>query len=114
MHTIEVCGVDRDEDLVADPVPVLQAKLVFSVKGADEVRDNGGRFGDGPGAILCACDEEGGFAVMACSNEAWWGAVGGGGVIRRVSLVGDQVVVDVELFEEPEDTLGLGALGVAG
>ena len=114
MYMIEGCGSDRGEDLVTDPVPALQSKLVFAVKGANEVRGDSGRFGDGTRTILGTCDEERRFAVMACGNEAWWGVVGAGGVVRRVSLVGDQVVFDVELFQEPEDTLGLGALGVVG
>lgn len=35
---------------------------------------------------------------------------GGFGVCGRVAEVGDEVVRDGELFEEPEDSLGLGAL----
>jgi hypothetical protein len=32
-------------------------------------------------------------------------------MVWRVAMVEDEVVVDIELLQEPEDTLGLGILG---
>lgn len=108
--TVEKGSYERADDLVADPVTVLQAEFVFRIKGADQVGRYGGRFGNFSRAILCACYEERGFAIVACRLEAVWGAEGRLGMVGGIAFVEDDVIFDVELFEEPEDSLRLGAL----
>ena len=72
------------------------------VECADEVASDGGCFDD---SLAVRGDEDGGFAERVDFFELWRGAVRGG-----MAGVEDEVVVDFEGFEEPEDALGLGVL----
>lgn len=60
--------------------------------------------------VFGAGDEEGGFAVGVDGEEGGRGAEGCAGVGGGVARVQDEVVFYAELFEEPEDALGLRVL----
>lgn len=61
--------------------------------------------------VLCASDKEGCFAIRVYIEQRLRRAEWGGGVAGGIAGVEDEAVFYAQLFQKPEDTLGLRVLG---
>lgn len=77
------------------------------VEGADDVIGDGEGLGDIAITVCGAGDEDRCFAVGTCGLQGgrraeWCFGIGG-----WIAVMENEVIVDLKLFEKPEDTLGL-------